>query len=390
MWSLAEAEAEDDRDLLRSQKLEIKYMSLGGPIPPSLELRNAYERARCSKNPEELLNLARKDFPADTFWGKDTLFSLLAENENSNQETIDIVAFYHYKPFATEIPKKVLKHKNASRKAIQKVARFALRGDEDYEGEYAKYHLAYQYTKMMSELCYHKYITTKLLEEFTACALKNEFLTECRYQLLLSIVNSKKVSSKILQRVTDLIVGNYRSFNMHDNQLGMTIEEELLIKILDSVKVTAKIISKIYNMRAENLKMWWVILDRIAGSELTSMEILYELATCRYPEVRRTLAKNAKIDKKIRGILVKDPDEQVKEIIAEDEQTPSEYLEILASDENYYVRYNVANNNSCTEEIFLIIIAKEEKHSEILVAIYDNHKASDKIKEKILSIWGIE
>lgn len=413
-------EAEDNRDYYGLPEVIVVPLA----TLPSEEMLFAQRCALYSKDANQLLEIAKKDFLVDSDSDKECLMYYLGGNENSNEETMDIVAFHHYKSFTfgIEVPEKVLKSKNSSRKAIQKVANFALKGDVDYEQEHAKYHYPYHYVDMLISLCHHRHITTKILDEFTnlalsekICSKKYELLqavvtspkvssrllqkiTDCilneydiqKYQLLQVIVTSPKVDSGILDKIVDLIVSNYKKSDTHKQESSnVTFEEELLIGILVSSKVTGKMISAIYDMKADNLQLWHLILDGIAESPLTDITILCELAKCNYSQVKRSLAKNSKIDDEIRNILADDSDEQVREIIAEDEKTSVKTLKKLASDESYYVRYRVARNMSCTEEIFEILV-KEQEDSEILAEVYENEAASDSIREKILNIWKIE
>ncbi len=380
-------EAEDDRDYYESPEVIVVPLA----TLPSEEMLFAQRCALYSKDANQLLEIAKKDFLVDSDSDKECLMYYLGGNENSNEETMDIVAFHHYKSFTfgIEVPKKLLKSKNSSRKAIQKVANFALKGDVDYEQEHVKYHYAYNYADMLISLCHHKHITTKILDEFTDWALSEKIYGK-KYELLQAIVTSPKVDSGILDKIINLIVSNYQKSDTHKQESSnVTFEEELLIGILDSSKVTGKMISAIYDMKADNLQLWHLILDRIAESPLTDVAILCELAMCNYSQVKRSLAKNSKIDDEIRNILADDSDEQVREIIAEDEKTSVNALKKLASDESYYVRYRVAGNMSCTEEIFEILV-KEQEDSEILAEVYENKVASDSIRKEILNIWEIE
>lgn len=418
MYELMQAEEN------RNDSLPVKVIVSPLATLPSGEMQFARRRAVYSKDANELLELAKKDFPSDSDSDKECLIYYLGGNENSNEETMDIVAFHHYKSFTfgIDVPKEVLKSKNASKKAIQKVANFALKGDVDYEQEYAKYHYAYNYVGMMISLCNHRYITTKILNEFTDWALSEKFYGE-KYELLQAVVTSPKVNSKILQKITDcmlseydvqkylllqfvvtsskvnseildkivdLIVSNYKKTDTHKHEsTNVTFEEELLIDILDSSKVTAKMISAIYDMNADNLRLWSLILDGIAASPFTDVRILRELTKCNYSQVKCTLAENPRIDDEIRHALADDSDEQVREIIAKDQKTSVNDLIKLASDESYHVRYRVAGNVSCTEEIFEILV-NEQEDCEILAEVHGNKAASDSIREKIVNIWKIE
>lgn len=377
-------EVEDDRDYYWPVKVIIVPLA----TLPSGEMQFAQRRALYSEDANELLKIAKKDFLADSDSDKECLKYYLGGNENSNEETMDIVAFHHYKSFTfgIEVPERVLENKNSSKKAIKKVASFILRGDVDYEQDHVKYHDAYHYVYMMISLCHHRHITTKILDEFTDWAL----IYGNEYELLQVIITSYKVNSGILDKILDLIVSNYKKSDIHKQELfNVTFEEQLLLSILDSSKVTAKNISAIYDMKADKLQFWHLILDRIAASSLTDERILRELASCKYPLVRRTLAKNSRIDDETRNILADDSDEQVREIIAEDEKTSENDLKKLSLDESIYVRCRVAGNRSSTEEIFENLV-KEQEDSAILAEIYENESATDITKEKILNIWGIE
>lgn len=385
MYALSEAE--NDRDYYGSTEVIVVPVA----TLSSEEMLFAQKRALYSEDANELLEIAKKDFLVDSDSDKECLMYYLGGNENSNEETMDIVAFHHYNSFTfgIKIPEKVLKNKNSSRKAIQKVVSYALKGDVDYEQEHVKYHYVSHYVDMLITLCHHRHITTEILDEFTDLALSEKVYGK-KYELLQAVATSPKVNSGTLDKIVDLIVSNYEKNDTHKQESSnVTFEEEILISILDSSKVTGKMISAIYDMKADNLQLWHLILDRIAESPFTDVKILRELAKCNYSLVKRTLAKNSKIDDEIQNILADDSDEQVRETIAEDEKTSVNVLKKLASDESYYVRYRVAGNMSCTEEIFEILV-KEQEDSEIIAEVYENEAASDSIRKKILNIWEIE
>jgi len=132
--------------------------------------------------------------------------------------------------------------------------------------------------------------------------------------------------------------------------------------------------------------------EKLAKSSFTSKDILRELSTDEDQDIKEWVGYNPNTPVDILQALAKDKSMHIRKYVASNPSTPEDVLRELATDVNWNVRFYVAENSKASDKLLVRILDYEKSltnpDSDVIRSLYANPKLPYIAKVIIETLFG--